>query len=331
MTEEKQKKINKKNKENKLTLIILSILLSLIFFLIFATEENYKFGKANESKYLIEDVNIEFRYDEENYEVASVINNPYVIVSGPSEKVNLLKLKKGYKFYVNLEGAQPGEYNLTVLHEGIDSDLTVEIYPFVVNVLLKEKEVISYEPIIELEGIDKLKERGLMVGLPEIIGETKKVKIRETLENFGKIGSVKGKVNVGDLKGKTELTVALRVYDKEGKELQNINLIDTEVLVRIPIEEKVIIEEVINQIVVEEKIVEEKVVVNDNTDKLELLEREKNNLEILLVEKEKEIKNLKDFNESSKKEMEELKLKIIQLENEMEKLKESNTEESENK
>lgn len=313
---ERDKIINKKKKENKIRLILFSILGTIILFLSIDNGESYKIGANDESRYLIENIDIEYRYDKENYEVSSVVNNPYAIVSGESSKINLLKLKKGYKFYIDLEEAKEGEYNLTVLHEGINKELNVEIYPLVVNVSLIEKEILSYEPKIEVVGADSLKDRDLIVGIPELVG-LKKVRVRETQENLGKIGVIKGTVDVSDLKKSSLVKVLLEVFDREGNKLEGINLLENEIEVNIPIDEKVenvnvIVEEkVVENVIVEEKV--EEVIVNENLDVVAELEGKLTKLMDNLNFKEKELTDEKNKNNSNETLIKKLEHEIVEL------------------
>lgn len=315
-----------KSKKGNLSILFLTLVISAVLYTIIGYEEIYiKNGKPNfESSYVIDNLDIEMRYDKENYEVSAVLNNPYAVISGDSLSINKLKLMKKYKFFIDVNGLKEGNYNVYVEHEGISKDLKVETYPMVVNVFLREKEIVNYTPVIEYVGQEKLKSKKLIVEVAELV-DLEKVRIRDTQENLSKVVEVKGIVDVSEFDKTREVSVELKVYDKDGNALDDINLIDKKVKVKIPIEKKVtVVNEIVNETVVNEIVVDDKnskeVIkqLNDKTKEVEDLSNELNEshskTSTLKVEKETLLSKILTYEKEIENLKKQLSLKDLELE-----------------
>lgn len=279
---------------NKKVLLFFSLVISFVLYILIGYGESLGDSKNSfESSYVLDDLDINILYDSENYEVSAVFNKPYAIISGNSLSINKLKLSNNYNFFIDVTNSKPGNYDVYVEYEGIPADLKVEIYPMLTEVFIREKSIVDYIPLIEIEGIDALSKKDLMVGIPEFIDDFNSVRIRETQENFNLIGNVKGKVDVSKFYSDKTVEVKLLVYDKKDTLMNNINLLDKTINVKIPIEKKIT---VVNEIIKEE------VIINDNADELNKKTLEYNSLLSDYNLLENELKNLKLENNNLKTE-----------------------------
>lgn len=205
---------------------------------------------SNEAVYVLEDIEIDFRYDNTKYEVVPFVNKPYVVIKGDKATINKMSWSKEKPtFYIDVTGKLPGTYQEVVHYDNIPPNLTVEIYPLIVDLRIMEQQTISFTPQIELQGVDNLDDN-YIVSVPEL--ENTEIKVKGTQETLNKIGAIKGVVKLDKQTKSFETEVDLKVYDREGKPMPEVNLIEPKVKVLIPISKKVTIvnEQIINEIVI---------------------------------------------------------------------------------
>lgn len=248
---------NKVSITTKLWLLILSLMVSSALFLSVSTvgnttKEAFLSSSFSEGVYVIENLNVDYRYDKTKYEVVNLSSEPYAVIRGDKALINMLKWSGNPEFFIELSGKPPGTYRETIQYSGINKGLTVEIYPSILDLRLMEQQTIKIVPTIEVVGQDKLKEN-YIVSLPEL--DKEEVMIRDIQDKLNLVGQVKGVIDVSNMIKTQTVTVTLEVYDRDGSIIPNINLIDKTIQVTIPIEKKVTIvkEEIVNEIVVIEK------------------------------------------------------------------------------
>lgn len=215
---------------------------------LYATDKVYS-TSSNEAVYVMDDISIDYRYDTSKYEVVPLISEPYAVLKGDKATLNRMKWSKEKPvFYIDLRGKLPGTYQEVVQYENIPENLTVEIYPLVVNLRLMEQQTLTFTPQIELIGTEKLS-NNYIVSLPELGNDEVKVKgMQETLNN---IGSIRGVIDVSKRTKTFEAEVVLQAYDRDGNVMPDVNILEKTITVRVPITKRVIVnEKVINEIVV---------------------------------------------------------------------------------
>jgi YbbR domain-containing protein len=246
---------------NKFLVGILSLIISCVLFFSVNTlgvdnKDGISFTSTTEGVYVIEDLKIDYKYDKLKYEVVPFIIEPYAVIKGDKQLINLLKWSDKPEFYIDLIDKLPGTYREEVKFKGINKQLKVEIFPGVVDLRLMEQQTVKLEPVIELEG-SELVDKDYIVGVPELLKS--EVMIRDIQDKLNLIGQVKGKVNVSEMTATEDVEVELTVYDRNGKLMSDINLLDRSIFVRIPIEKKITVikEEVVKEIIVIEEIIKE--------------------------------------------------------------------------
>ncbi|MCA1064805.1 CdaR family protein (plasmid) [Rossellomorea sp. AcN35-11] len=247
----------------RIGVFIISLLLASILAINVSTlgeERNHEFSFTNSTEgiYVIEELNIEYRYDKTKYEVVPFVTKPYAVIKGDKSKINLMKWGEEPQFYIELSGKPPGTYREEISYTGINKDLEVEFYPGIVDLRLMEQQTIRLTPSIELIGMDKVKEN-YIISVPELLKE--EVLIRDIQDKLNQVGQVKGEIDVSKLTKTKEFEVSLSVYNRDGNLMPDINLLDKNIKVKVPVEKKVTIvkEEVIKKIVVVEAPKEPKV------------------------------------------------------------------------
>lgn len=248
---------NKLKLRTRLTILILSFILSSALFLSVSTVGDQEAKKwltlstSTDGVYVIDNPMIDYRYDKTKYEVVPFISEPYVVIKGDKQLINVLKMTGKPEFFIELSGKLPGTYREKVSYKGINKNLKVEVYPSIVDLRLMEQQTIKIKPTIELtnlEGVNK----NYIVSVPEL--QKEEVLIRDIQDKLNQVGKVEGVVDVKNMTKTQEVDVTLTVYDRDGNVMKDINLIDKTIKVKIPIERKVTVikEEVINEIVIVE-------------------------------------------------------------------------------
>jgi YbbR domain-containing protein len=240
----------------KIWLMVISFTLSCILFLSVSTFEGSDkkeafFSSSTEGTYVIENIEIDYKYDKTKYEVVPFVTEPYAVVKGNKQLINILKWSGKPEFFLELTGRLPGSYREEVEFTGINKDLEVTIYPSTIDLRLMEQQTLTIKPTLELTGVEDVRS-DLIVSTPEIL--TKEVKVRGIQDRLNQIGQIKGILDVSKMHHTEQVEVNLIVYDRDGKVMKDINLIDKVMQVNIPIEKKVTIinEAVINKIVIVE-------------------------------------------------------------------------------
>lgn len=212
---------------------------------------------SSDAVYVLEDIDIDFRYDKDKYEVVPFINKPYVVIKGDKATINKMNWSKEEPyFFIDLTGRPPGTYQEVVHYDNIPSNLTVEIYPLIVDLRIMEQQTISFTPQIELQGVDNLGDN-YIVSVPEL--QTTEVKVKGMQEVLNNIGTIKGVVDIAKRTTSFDTVVELKAYDRDGNPMPEVNLIEKLIKVHVPITKKVTIvnEQVVQEIVVVEQPKEE--------------------------------------------------------------------------
>lgn len=210
-------------------------------------------SSSTTGSFVLEDIKINYEYDRSKYEVVPYENDAYAVVSGDKTALNMMKLAgTDPVFTVDLTGKKPGKYQERVLVDGVRKDLKVEVFPGLMELRVMELQTMKLTPVIEMGEMvtANLESRGYVASLPELV-DVKDVRIRDVQSRLNRVGQVRGVIKAGTtLEPGTNVTVELSVFDRDGK-LMNVNLIDREVMVRVPLESKVTVvkESVVNKIV----------------------------------------------------------------------------------
>lgn len=210
-------------------------------------------SSSTTGSFVMEDIKINYEYDRSRYEVVPYENDAYAVVTGDKAALNLMRLSgEDPEFTVDLTGKVPGKYQERVLVDGVRKGLKVEVFPGLMELRVMELQTLKMSPVIEIEKsvVDEAKSRGYVLSVPELV-DVKEVRVRDIQRRLSKVGQVRGYVRSGTvLEPGMNVEVELRAYDRDGK-LMNVNLIDREVTVRIPMESKVTVvkESVVKKIV----------------------------------------------------------------------------------
>ena len=242
-----------------LILILCFVTSSFIFWNVSSIkQDNSSYSTSpTEGVYVLEDIKIDYRYDKTKYEVVPFINKPYAVIKGNKALINKMKWSKEEPvFFIELSGKLPGTYQEKVQYENIDPNLVVEIYPSVVDLRIMEQQTMKFVPQIDLVGTDKV-DKNYIISVPELLQE--EVMVRDIQDKLNQISSIRGTIDVSKLRTTTEFEVNLQVYDRENNLMTGVNLLETSIKVRVPVQKKTTIvnEQVIKEVVVVEEVVKQ--------------------------------------------------------------------------
>lgn len=178
----------------------------------------------------LENVELVAHYDENKYIISGLRETVTVQLEGPDNLINKAYLANDYEAFVNLEGKGPGTYNVPVETSGFPEELTVSTLPSTVNVTIHEKQTEPFPVQVEITGQDEVPE-GYEIGEPTVTPE--EVDITAAKEVIDRIAFAQASIDIGDSEGTVETTVPLKVYDKDGNEL-NVKLSVSAVNVKVP-------------------------------------------------------------------------------------------------
>lgn len=184
---------------------------------------------------VIDNIDIEYLYDKEKYEVVELSPEAYVVVRGNKTLLNALKYSKEPRFYIDLVGKKTGSYREELQWEGIHEDLRVDVYPTLIDLRIMEQQTVRLTPIIEYMNDDKLA-KDKVIQLPEL--EKKEVLIKGTQEQLANVSAVKGYIDVTGYSKTRTVAVTLKAYDRNNKVIEDINLLDKVIGVTVPVEGK---------------------------------------------------------------------------------------------
>ncbi len=122
-------------------LIRLTALLLALSLFLYVKAENDSRKEANNSQEMdiINNVELEVYYDDENLIVTGLPKTVDVTIKGPMQIVMQTKLLKDYKVFVDLNSLLIGEHRVTIQHENFSDKLEVSIDPATVDIVIEEK------------------------------------------------------------------------------------------------------------------------------------------------------------------------------------------------
>lgn len=206
---------------------------------------------SSDSTYVIEDINVKYLYDTENYEVQSFLNEPYAVIKGNATTINRLKMtKKKPEFYIDLRDKKPGSYQSKISYKGMEKEnVTISIYPVVAEYKLQEQQTVSYTPVFEYQNMKDFDTENYTLSTPTLSESTSAIKIRDTQDVIGRIGKVSLYLDVSNLYRTTTKKYKVNVFDTQGKRMHGVNILTPEVEVTLPVEQKISEQPIIQEVV----------------------------------------------------------------------------------
>ncbi|MFC5713985.1 YbbR-like domain-containing protein [Thalassorhabdus alkalitolerans] len=189
---------------------------------------------VNETTHMIEDVEIEAYYDDEQYAIVEIAETVDITLTGPQSSITMFLVNPNYEVYVDLEDRGEGIHHVNIQHSGFPAELAVSIVPQNIQVELQERETVSLPVEVELQNTEGV-EDGYTLGAPQV--SPSEVEVTAPRAVLNQISAVRTFIDVAGTNERVETTGTVAVYDEFGNELNvevNPETVDVEIPVTSP-------------------------------------------------------------------------------------------------
>lgn len=175
-------------------------------------------------------VKVEPEYDTEHYTV-SVVDPGEVAVILRGKQSDLKKASiKSFKVKADLTKYESGTYTAFLHSSGLPDNVTAEIIPQAVRVVIEEKQMKEVDVVIDPVGTPA---EGFKVGKPIITPGRVYVTVPES--RLDEVAMAKAEVNVDNASSTVSKQVTLTVYDQEGNPMEDLEVSPQVVDVEVPV------------------------------------------------------------------------------------------------
>jgi YbbR domain-containing protein len=214
---------------------IISFMLALMLYTVVAIDQNDGsagiFPEVDESEQTYHEVEIQEKYDEENYVLSGLPDKVNVRFEGSKAALNRFKLQRSPEIIVDLTDYNEGDYNIRLELNNLPEDIKAYFPNNTVKVTLHQKVTKTFPVQIELMNTEKLP-RGYVAGTPDF--RANEVSITGAKEVIDTIAYVKGFVDISGAKDTISRDVELKAYKENMSEVQ-ISVVPNILRVSIPI------------------------------------------------------------------------------------------------
>ncbi|UTR12565.1 CdaR family protein [Evansella sp. LMS18] len=188
-------------------------------------------GITNGSR-VLEEVQLNIYYDEDQYVVTEAPESVQVTVRGPQNVLTMLQIgPEDYEVYLDLREREAGTHYERVRHRNFPPDLSVSIVPMTVRVTIQEKQTVSLPVEIELINAGEIEE-GYSAGTPSV--QPSNVDITAAQSVVDQIAGVRAVVDLAGRDGTFQETAGVEVLDEAGN-VMDLNTDPPAVEVMVPI------------------------------------------------------------------------------------------------
>ncbi|PWA09249.1 hypothetical protein DCC39_13380 [Pueribacillus theae] len=218
--------------------ILVSFILALMLYSIVAVPKNMQSNandtgsRVKDGEERIENVPVEAYYDEEKYVVTGIPETAEITLSGSTTQIFMAKMEKSLEVYADLKDLGVGTHRVRLHHRGLSDGLDIAINPSTVMVTIEEKKSSDFPINIEYLNEDKLPE-GYSVN--EAIVTPTMASVYGSEEQLKNVGSVKGYVDLKNVKETFTKSIPIKVYDHNDNEIEGLSLNPTVIDVEVPI------------------------------------------------------------------------------------------------
>ncbi|GAA0500539.1 CdaA regulatory protein CdaR [Salinibacillus aidingensis] len=216
---------------------IISLLLAIGLYVSVSLSDNEASAllpKSSSETATMSNIPLQVRMDEEKYVVRGVPQTVNVSIEGSGGIVTTTERVRAFNVFVDLEKLEPGKHDVRVQHQGFSNNLSVNIEPQTIEVVIEERATKEFNAEVDILNQDQLNE-GMILGDPSVDPET--VEVTGGKSEVDKIAMVKAIVDLNKIDGE-KISVdnaPVKVYDEQGNEL-NVFVDPSTVQVDIPVE-----------------------------------------------------------------------------------------------
>ncbi len=209
---------------------IVAFLLAVMLYVV-VNISNSPLGAITQSGFVINEIPITVRVNEEVYEVSGLPNSVSASIIGDVSDISMLKNSSSYKVVADLTGLGEGTHEVDLAAADFSSRLNVSISPSKAVVTIKKKVTwrfnLSYD-YINTDGIDAM----YLLGTPTL--STTEVMVKASQTTIDQVAFVKALIDVKGQSATFTTEAKLVAYDANGNRI-NVDLIPSIVTATVPV------------------------------------------------------------------------------------------------
>lgn len=209
---------------------IVAFLLAVMLYVV-VNISNSPLGAITQSGFVINEIPITVRVNEEVYEVSGLPNSVSASIIGDVSDISMLKNSSSYKVVADLTGLGEGTHEVDLAAADFSSRLNVSISPSKAVVTIKKKVTwrfnLSYD-YINTDGIDAM----YLLGTPTL--STTEVMVKASQTTIDQVAFVKALIDVKGQSSTFTTEAKLVAYDANGNRI-NVDLIPSIVTATVPV------------------------------------------------------------------------------------------------
>ncbi|UOY91523.1 CdaR family protein [Ectobacillus sp. JY-23] len=163
------------------------------------------------------DVPVTVNYDEEKYVVTGAPKYVTLTLEGQGSVITATKINRQFEVYANLNGYEPGVYEVRLQHEGINDKVKVKITPPKIKVTIAEKVKKQFPVEVSFINSNQMKEG---YKADKVVVKPAFVELSGTKEQLDKVAAVKAYIDLKGVNQSINKDVKVVVYDQDGNPLE---------------------------------------------------------------------------------------------------------------
>lgn len=172
---------------------------------------------VTDSTNILEEVDLNVYYDDENYVLMDAPETVQVTLEGPKNVLTVAEITHPQQeLYIDLTGKEAGTHYEQVKYREFPSNVDVSVNPAYVEVTIQERQTVSFPVDVQLENEGDI-EDGHAIGTPTV--EPSTVNITSAQGVLEQIDSARAIVDMAGRNTNFEDSVPVVLYDKDGNVL----------------------------------------------------------------------------------------------------------------
>jgi YbbR domain-containing protein len=210
-------KLFNKNWFIKLSSIVIAIMLFLMVNMDNAANQPGGLPGVTDGSRVLEEVDLQVYYDEDNYVLTEAPEFVQVNLRGPQNVLTVAQVTQAQQeLFIDLSDMEAGIHYERVQHQGFPAGLTISVVPTTVRVTLQEKQTVSLPVEVDLLNEGEIEE-GHVVGTPSVDPSSVDVTAAEGM--IEQIAQARVAVDLTERATSFSESVPVSFYDQNGNEL----------------------------------------------------------------------------------------------------------------
>jgi len=166
---------------------------------------------------VLEEVNLEIYYDEDNYVLTEAPEFVQVNLRGPQNVLTVAQVTQAQQeLFIDLSDMEAGVHYEKVQHRGFPAGLTISVVPATVRVTIQEKQTVSFPVEVVLANEGEIEE-GYVVGTPSVSPSSVDVTAAQGM--IEQIAIARVTVDLTGRDSSFTESISVDLYDENGNEM----------------------------------------------------------------------------------------------------------------